>query len=131
MQVHMHLSKAVIVKKIVKTTDHSIGAFPTISSLVCQKIDLARQSFTGYAKYRALPRCKEVDGAWLQWIGRIVYLLRIIKGIVHFDIPGVAGCAQARWWWCKGVFGCKVSTNTLFTLIADGFIVLPLHSHNS
>ena len=90
-QVHIPLPKAIMRKEIVELTDHSVGALATVSCLVCQEIDLARQSFTGYTKHCALPRRKEVDGARLKWIGGIVHLLCIVKRVVDLHIPGVAG----------------------------------------
>ena len=66
-------------KSCSQPTDHNVGAFATISCLVCQETDLARQSFARYTKYCALPWRKEVDGARLKWIGGIAYLLCIVK----------------------------------------------------
>ena len=85
MQVHIPLPKTVMHKEIVKLTDHCVGAFATVSCLVCQEIDLVRQSFAGYTKYCA------PDGARLKWIGGIVRLLCIVKRVVDLHVPGVAG----------------------------------------
>ena len=90
-QEHVPLPKTVMQKEIVEPTDHNVGTFAIVSCLICQEIDLARQSFARYTKYCALPRRKEVVGARLKWIGGIAYLLCMVKREVDLHIPGVAG----------------------------------------
>ena len=78
-KVDMLLTETVALKEVVKTTHHSVCTLTTISSFVSQVIDLAGKSFTVHPKNCALPRCKKVDGAGLQWVGWIVDLLCIVE----------------------------------------------------
>ena len=90
-QEHVPLPKTVMRKEIAEPTDHNVGTLTTVFCLVCQEIDLARQSFARYTKYCALPWRKEVVGARLKWIKGIMHLLCIVKRVVDLHIPGVAG----------------------------------------
>ena len=131
MQVHILLAKAMMFKKVVYPTDNSIRTFPTVSSLISQEVDLARNCFTVYSKHCALSRCQEVDGTWLEWIWRVVDLLCIIKRVMHFDIPWVAQYTRRWWWWCELAICEKVSVNTLLAFLTCTLVVRPLLLNNA
>ena len=83
------LSKTMILKEIVQSVNYCIGSFPTISSFICQEFDLSGEGLTINTKYGALPRCQEVYGTWMQWIGGVVYLLSKVERVVGLDILGI------------------------------------------
>ena len=84
----------------VTTADNSSTAMsmaPSCLCFICQKINLARESFAGYTKHCALPRRKEVEGARLKRIGGIVHLLCEVKRLVDLHVAG----SRAGWRWSK------------------------------
>ena len=83
------------IKEVVKSANYCIGSFPTISSFICKEVDLSGEGLTINTKYGALPRCQEVYGTRLQWIGGVVYLLSIVERVVGLDILGITCCLTA------------------------------------
>ena len=77
-------------KKTMEPADHSIGTFAAVPSLIC---NLSRQCFIVDTKHCALPRCQEVNGTRLQWIGLVVQLQGIVKGVMHLYLLRVAWSA--------------------------------------
>lgn len=71
-------------KAVVQSTYYSIGALAAIPCLIRQEIHLPRYCFTIDAEHCALTWSKKVNRARLQRIRRIVHLLGVIKGVVHF-----------------------------------------------
>lgn len=68
----------------------------------------------------------------MQRVGGIVHQLGIVKGIVYLDVSGAAGCTCAQGGGgVKISLVIKVSINTHFALLANGFVMSPLHSHNT
>ena len=70
MQKHLPLTKTVVVKKVVQLTDDIICLLSTISSFVCQEVDLAWYSLAVYTKYSTFTRSEKVEAqAVMDWVG--------------------------------------------------------------
>ena len=91
----MLLSKAVVVEKVVQTTNNSIGALATIPSFVSEKVHLPKYGFAIDTEICVLPWCEEINRPGLQRIQQIVHLLGIIKGVVHFISLELCGVREA------------------------------------
>lgn len=76
-------------KEVVQLAYHSVGSLTTISSLVCEEVNLARERFTVYAKNTTLPGSEKEYGSRLEGIGRIVNLLGIVEIIMRPVVIGI------------------------------------------
>ena len=85
----MLLSNAMMVRKVVQPTDHSICTLATISCFIHQEVNLPAECLAVDTKHDALLGCQKVDGARLLRVRWIVHLLSIIKGIVYLDAVDV------------------------------------------
>jgi len=83
------LPKAVVVKKEVQPTDHSICTLATITCLICQEVHLPGECLAVHTNHCTLPGSQEIDWPRLQGVRWIMDLLGVVKGIVHFDVGGV------------------------------------------
>ena len=89
-QVHFLLSETVILEGAVKSTLYGIGSFPTVTSFVCQEVDLSWLSLTIDTEDIALHEHEKIDWTRLLWIRREMHQLGIVEGVVDFYILRVA-----------------------------------------
>ena len=67
-QVRFLLSESVILEEVVESTHYCIGSFPTVTSFVCQEVDLSWESLTINTEDIALPGREKIDWTQLLWI---------------------------------------------------------------
>ena len=80
------LTEPVCLQKVVKPADDVISIFATLSCLISEETDLAREGLTVHPKHSTLPWCHKVNQPWLEGIKRNVYLLCIVKRIMHLNV---------------------------------------------
>ena len=68
MQVRFLLSETMILEEVVESTHYRIDSFPTVTSFVCQKVDLSWKSLTIHTEDIALSGHEKIDWTQLLWI---------------------------------------------------------------
>ena len=82
------LSKAMMVKKLVQPTDHSICTLATISCFIRQEVYLPGECLTVDTKHSAIPGSQKVDGARLlrvRWIAAKGGVCHMMNGALNFS----------------------------------------------
>ena len=119
-KVDMFLFKAMMLKEEVQPTYNSVGTLTAISSFVCEKVYLTRNSLTIDTKHCALPWCQKVNWPRLQRIRGVVYLLSIVERVVdHYLLGVVWNAGRQRRRRKLSITGDKVGSNNRLALFTD------------
>ena len=83
MHSYTQYTKSLIKARDGEKTNYSVGSFSCVTSFINDEVYLPWDSFTANAKDGRLPRCKEIDCAWLQLVAGVLHLLCKVKGVMY------------------------------------------------
>ena len=130
-QVDVLLSQAVCREEMMEHTHDGIGPLADIHCFIDQVIDLPGDGLTTHPKDAALSWGQKVDGARLERVGRVVYLLSYIEGVMDLHdlhVPRTRQQSRKWWWWYKLLADTVLRLQLLLQVSTGRSVQLPLTS---
>ena len=116
-----------VMKKVMKQAHYCVGTLSCVTYLINEVIDLAWYCFATHSKYCTLSGSQKIDGAWLQGICGIVYLLGHVKRIMCNTLHGAWVAVGKRGRGRKHIILLKNFTDSSLGCLTHCTVIGPFH----
>lgn len=96
MELHIHLTQAMVCEEMMKQADYCIGTLPRVRRLINEVVYLPRDTLAAHTKNPTFSGGLEIHGPGLEGIVRVVDLLGKVKGVMDSSRTTTSGDCGAK-----------------------------------